>query len=109
MLDVFSKDYLRTARAKGLAERTVVWKHALRNALIPVITVTGVQLGILLGGTVITEMVFSRQGIGKLLVDGILARDYPRVQGIVAVFAFMVVAVNLLTDLIYTFVDPRVE
>lgn len=109
VLDVLSKDYLRTAHAKGLGANTVLWKHAFRNALIPVITILGIQLGILLGGTVVTEMVFSRQGIGKLLVDGILARDYPRVQGIVAIFALLVIVVNLITDFAYSVIDPRVE
>ncbi len=109
MLEVLSKDYMRTARAKGLAEGAVLWRHAFRNTLIPTVTIIGIQLGTLVGGTVVTESVFSRQGMGKLLVDAILARDYPRVQGAVAIFALMVVGLNLVTEMTYVILDPRVE
>lgn len=109
MIEVMNKDYIRTARGKGLPEVLVVGRHALRNALIAIVSVIGLQLAMLLGGTVITETVFSRQGIGKLLVDAILARDYPRVQGVVAVFVTMVIIVNIATDLFYSVLDPRVE
>lgn len=109
MLEVLNQDYVRTARAKGLRELFVVYKHALRNALIPVITVVGLNMGRLLGGAIVTEIVFARPGIGKLLVDAIYARDYPQVQGIVAFFAMMIIIVNLIVDLTYSLVDPRVE
>ena len=109
MLEVMSKDYVRAARAKGLLERTVVLRHAFRNALLPVLTFLGLQFGALLGGAVITEMVFSWPGLGRLLLDGILRRDYPVVQATVIVVAFIYVVVNLLVDLTYHFVDPRLR
>lgn len=109
MLDVLGRDYVRTVRAKGLVERVVVYKHALRNAFVPILTVIGLQFGTLLGGAVLTESVFSWPGIGRLLVDSISARDYPMVQGIVFTFAAMFIVVNIITDLLYTIVDPRVS
>ena len=109
MLEVLRADYVRTARAKGLPHRTVVWGHALRNARIPIVTLLGIQLGQLLGGVVITETVFSWPGIGKLTVDAIFARDYPVVQGAVLLTATLFVLINLVTDLIYTVLDPRVR
>ncbi len=109
MLEVLRADYVRTARAKGLAERQVVWVHALGNARIPIVTLIGIQLGQLLGGVVITETVFSWPGIGKLTVDAIFARDYPVVQGAVLMTATLFVVINLVTDLIYTALDPRVR
>ncbi len=109
VLEVLHQDYIRTARAKGLEELTVLYKHALRNALIPVLTVVGLNMGRLLGGTIVTEIVFARPGMGKTLVDAIYARDYPQVQGIIAFFAGMVIVVNLLVDLAYSVADPRVE
>jgi peptide/nickel transport system permease protein len=109
MLDVLSMDYIRTARAKGLSQRRVVWRHALRNALLPVVTLVGLQLGQLLGGVVITESVFAWPGIGKLTVDAIFARDYPVVQGAILVTATLFVLVNLGTDLLYTVLDPRLR
>jgi len=109
LLEVLGEDYVRTARAKGLGERRVVWRHALRNALLPVITLLGLQLGALLGGAVITETVFSWPGIGSLLVDAIQARDYPVVQACVLVIALAYVLVNLVTDLVYAAIDPRIE
>jgi len=109
MLEVMSKDYIRAARAKGLHERSVVFKHAFRNALLPVLTFLGLQFGALLGGAVITEMVFSWPGLGRLLLDGILRRDYPVVQATVIVVAFIYVIVNLAVDLAYHLVDPRLR
>ncbi len=108
MLDVLGQDYINTARAKGLVERIVVYKHALKNALIPVVTVMGLQFGILLGGAVLTESVFSWPGVGRLLVDSILARDYPVVQGAVLVLALFFVLINLVVDIIYALLDPRI-
>lgn len=109
MLDVLGQDYVRTARAKGLSSNLVVYKHALRNAFIPVLTVIGLQFGNLLGGAVLTESVFGWPGIGRLLVDSIFSRDFPMVQGIVFTFAVMFIIVNIITDLLYTVVDPRVR
>jgi peptide/nickel transport system permease protein len=109
MLEVLRADYVRTARAKGLSRRSVIWGHALRNARIPIVTLLGIQLGQLLGGVVITETVFSWPGIGKLTVDAIFARDYPVVQGAVLLTATLFVLINLFTDLIYTALDPRVR
>lgn len=109
ILEAMGSDYVRTARAKGLRERAVVTAHVLRNALIPALTLLGLSVGYLLGGTVIVENVFSLPGAGKLLVEAIAARDYPLVQATTLVFATLVISINLLTDLIYTFLDPRVQ
>ncbi|WP_333659801.1 nickel ABC transporter permease [Meiothermus cerbereus] len=109
MLEVLSQDYIRTARAKGLAGRVVVFKHALRNALIPVVTITGLQFGGLLEGAVITETVFAWPGIGQLLVGSILARDYPVVQGAVLLIAMVFILINLIVDLLYGAIDPRIR
>lgn len=109
MLEVLRSDYVRTARAKGLSRRRVVWGHALRNAQLPIVTLLGIQAGQLLGGVVVTETVFSWPGIGKLTVDAIFARDYPVVQGAVLLTALLFVLINLLTDLIYTLIDPRIR
>ena len=109
LLEVLEEDFMRTARAKGLDENTVVWRHGLRNALLPVVTLVGLQLGALLGGAVITETVFAWPGIGLLLVDAIQARDYPVVQGCVLTISTTYVLVNLGTDLIYGVIDPRIE
>jgi len=109
MLDVLNADYIRTARAKGLPFRRVVWKHALRNALIPVTTLVGLQLGQLMGGVVVTETVFAWPGIGKLTVDAIFARDYPVVQGAILASAVFFVFINLATDLLYATLDPRLR
>ncbi len=109
MLDVLRQDYITTARSKGLIERVVIYKHAFKNALIPVVTVMGLQFGILLGGAVLTETVFSWPGIGRLMVDSILARDYPVVQGAVLLLAVFFVMINLLVDVIYAFLDPRIS
>ena len=109
MLDVIQSDYITTARAKGLAERVVVLKHALRNASIPIITIIGLQVGILLGGAVITETIFAWPGIGRLLVNSVIARDYPVVQGIVLLLAITVILVNLAVDLLYALLNPRIH
>jgi peptide/nickel transport system permease protein len=109
MLEVLGHDYVRTARAKGLRERLVIYRHALRNALIPVITVVGFQAGYLLGGTVIIEEVFALPGLGRLALAAISQRDYPVVQGVVLVIALLFVLVNLAVDVAYALVDPRVR
>ena len=109
MLEVLSEDYVRTARAKGVPWRVVVWRHSLRNALIPIITVVGLYLGILIGNSVLTEIVFSRPGLGKLLIGALNQRDYPMLQGMMVIYTLLVVLVNLLTDLAYGFADPRVK
>ncbi|WP_395640476.1 nickel ABC transporter permease [Pseudolysinimonas sp.] len=109
MLEVLGQDYIRTARAKGLAERLVVTRHALRNSLIPVITVLGMEAGALLGGTVIIEQVFSWPGLGSLVIRGISQRDYPLVQGTLLFLALFYVLVNFIVDLIYTLLDPRLR
>jgi peptide/nickel transport system permease protein len=109
MLEVLGNDYIRTARSKGVSERTVIYRHGLRNALIPIITVIGLQFGTLLGGAVLTETVFAWPGIGRLLVDAIGYRDYPVIQGTVLVITIGFVAVNLLVDVLYAYLDPRIR
>ncbi|MBW6395962.1 ABC transporter permease [Thermus sp. SYSU G05001] len=109
MLEVLSQDYVRTARAKGLAERQVILKHALKNALLPVVTIVGLQFGTLLGGAILTETIFSWPGIGSYIYEGILNRDYPVVQAGVLVVATVFVLVNLLVDLSYALLDPRIQ
>jgi peptide/nickel transport system permease protein len=109
ILDALSADYVRTARAKGLRERVVITAHVLRNALIPAVTLLGLSIGGLMGGTVILEKVFSLPGAGALLIDSISARDYPVVQAATLIFATLVILVNLLTDIVYSFLDPRVR
>jgi len=109
VIEELSSDYVRTARAKGLSETAVLFRHAFRNALIPILTVVGLQFGTLLAGTIVTETIFSWPGIGRLTVQAIEARDYPLLQGCFLLIAFSYVAVNLLTDVIYVFVDPRVK
>ncbi len=109
LIEVLGEDYVRTARAKGQRESLVIWRHAVRNALIPVVTVAGLQLGYLLGGAVVTETVFAWPGLGRLLVQSILARDFPVVQAAVLLLATTFVAINLLTDLIYGLLDPRIR
>lgn len=109
MLDVLREDYVRTARSKGVVERLVVLRHALRNVMVPLVTVMGLTFAILMGGAVITEQVFNIPGIGRLLVQSVLRRDYPVVQGIVLVIAFNYVAINLLVDILYGLFDPRVR
>ncbi|NET55008.1 MAG: ABC transporter permease [Symploca sp. SIO2E6] len=109
MLEVLSQDYIRTARAKGVLERWVILKHALKNALLPVVTIIGLQFGKLLGGAILTETIFSWPGIGSWIYEGILARDYPVVQGGVVFVAVAFVLINLLVDISYAFLDPRIQ
>lgn len=109
MLEVIRSDYIRTARAKGQTERVIILKHALRNALIPIITIVGIQFGHLLGGAILTESVFSIPGMGRLAVEAIKARDYPIVQGAVLYIAMAYVVINLLVDLLYAWVDPKLR
>ena len=109
MLEVLGEDYIMTARAKGLSERVVVWKHALRNARIIVITVVGLEFGALISGSIIVESVFSWPGIGQLLLQGITARDYPLITGLVLVYTTMFIIVNLIVDFLYAAVDPRIR
>jgi ABC-type dipeptide/oligopeptide/nickel transport system permease component len=109
MLEVLHSDFVRTARAKGLPERLVIFRHALRNALIPVVTVVGLQVGGLLSGSVITETVFAWPGVGRLVINAVLQRDYPVVQGVALVFAVIFIIINLVVDIGYGFVDPRIR
>ena len=109
MLEVLRQDFIRTERAKGLSERMVIYKHAVRNAMIPVITVIGLNFGGLLAGAILTETVFSWPGIGRYVVNAVNMRDYPAVQGCVLFFASMFVIVNLITDIIYVYIDPRIH
>jgi len=109
MLEELSSDYVRTARAKGLGTTAILFRHALRNALIPIITILGLQFGTLLAGTIVTETIFAWPGIGRLTVQAISARDYPLLQGCILVISVSYVLVNLFTDLLYSFVDPRVR
>ena len=109
MLEVLSDDYIRTARAKGLSEGKVIFRHGMRNALLPVITLLGLQLGTLLGGAVITETVFSWPGVGQLTIDAIKTRDYPLVQACILLISLSYVGVNILTDIVYAWADPRIR
>ena len=109
MLEVLGKDYIRTAEAKGLKRGVVVVKHALRNALMPVITVVGIQFGAMLGGAVVTETVFAWPGVGRLVINAITQRDFPLVQGGVLMMAIIFTLVNLLVDVCYAFVNPRIR
>lgn len=109
MLEVMGMDYIRTARAKGLAEWKVVLRHALRNALIPSVTILGLQFGVLMGGNMIVETIFSWPGLGRLVVDAIFARDYPVVQGAVLLYAITFLLINLLVDVLYTWLSPRID
>lgn len=109
LLDVLGQDYIRTARAKGLRESAVLTAHAMRNALLPIITVVGLQAGFLLGGAILTETIFSWPGLGRLVVNRILSRDYPAVQGSVIVIALVFVLINLVVDISYAFLDPRIR
>jgi len=109
MLDVLGQDYIRTARAKGLHPRTVTYVHAFRNALVPVVAVIGITTAILIGGAVVTEIVFNIPGLGRLVITAILRRDYPVVQGVVLATAAVYVVINLMVDLLYAFIDPRIR
>ena len=109
VLEVLGEDYIRTARAKGLTDVVVLMRHALRNAAVPIVTVIGIGIALLIGGVVVTESVFSIPGLGRLTVDAVLARDYPTVQAVILLFSFVYVLVNLLVDLLYTVLDPRIR
>lgn len=108
MLNVLTEDYIRTAKSKGTPTRIIIWRHAFRNALIPIMTIIGLYMGLLIGNSVLTEIVFNRPGLGKLIVLSLTQRDYATLQGLMVVCAFMVVLINLLTDIAYGFFDPRV-
>lgn len=109
MIEVLSLDYVQTARAKGLSDRVVTYRHALRNAMIPIITVSGLEAITLLSGTAIVETVFARRGVGKLLVDSVIARDYPQIQALLLIFVVMAILVNIAVDLLYGVADPRIR
>jgi peptide/nickel transport system permease protein len=109
MLEVMSQDYVRTARSKGVGQRSILFLHALKNAAVPIVTVVGLGVALLIGGTVVTESVFAIPGLGRLTVDAILRRDYPVIQGVVLLFSFSYVLVNLIVDLLYTLFDPRIR
>jgi len=109
LLEVLSEDYIRTARAKGQSERKVLFRHALRNAAVPIVTVIGLGVALLIGGVIVTESVFTIPGLGRLTVDAVLARDYPTIQAVVLLFSFVYVMINLAVDMIYTVLDPRIR
>ncbi len=109
MLEVLSQDYIRTAKAKGVGSRTILFLHALKNAAVPIVTVIGIGVALLIGGAVVTESVFAIPGLGRLVVDAILRRDYPVIQGVILLFSFVYVLVNLGVDLLYTLFDPRIR
>jgi peptide/nickel transport system permease protein len=109
MLEVLRQDFIRTERAKGLSERAVIYKHAVRNAMVPVVTVIGLNFGLLLAGAILTETVFSWPGLGRLVVEAVYERDYPLVVGCILIFAIVFVIVNLITDILYTYIDPRIK
>jgi len=109
MLEVLQQDYIRTARAKGMGQTSILFVHALKNAAVPIVTVIGIGIALLIGGAVVTETVFAIPGVGRLTVDAILRRDYPVIQGIVLLFSFVYVFINLLIDLLYTVLDPRIR
>ncbi|HEY1459221.1 MAG TPA: ABC transporter permease [Casimicrobiaceae bacterium] len=109
VIEVLGEDYIRTARAKGLTDRVVLMKHALRNAAVPIVTVIGIGVALLIGGVVVTESVFSIPGLGRLTVDAVLARDYPTVQAVILLFSAVYVVLNLLVDVAYTLLDPRIR
>ena len=109
MLETLSADYIRTAHAKGLTPRAVLMRHALRNAAVPIVTVIGIGVALLIGGVVVTESVFNIPGLGRLTVDAVLGRDYPTIQALILVFSFIYMVVNLLVDVSYTFLDPRIR
>ncbi len=109
VIEVLSEDYIRTARAKGQTERRVLFRHALKNAAVPIVTVIGLGVALLIGGVVVTESVFNIPGLGRLVVDAILKRDYPIIQGLILLFSFVYIVLNLLVDITYTLVDPRIR
>jgi peptide/nickel transport system permease protein len=109
MLEVVRQDYIRTARAKGQRESVIIWKHSLKNAMLPVVTAVGLDFGMLLSGAVLTETIFALPGLGRFMVDSIRTRDFPVIQGGVLVLAFVFSFVNLLVDILYAFIDPRIK
>jgi peptide/nickel transport system permease protein len=109
LIEVMSQDYIRTARAKGLPERTVIWRHGVRSAITPIVTVLGLDIGILLGGSILTETVFNIPGIGRYAYEGIINSDLPVIQGTVLFGAFFIVVANLIVDIVYALLDPRVR
>jgi peptide/nickel transport system permease protein len=109
VLEILGEDYIRTAHAKGLQRRTVLLRHALKNASVPIVTIIGVGIGMLIGGVVVTESVFNIPGLGRLVVDSVLARDYPVIQGIILMFSGIYLLINLIVDISYTFLDPRIH
>jgi peptide/nickel transport system permease protein len=109
MLEVLNEDYIRTARSKGLAEKIVIYRHALKNAVLPVVTIFGLALGNAASGSVVTEIVFSVPGMGRLLIEGVQHRDYPMIQAIIVIFGVMVLVANLMTDLTYAWLNPRIR
>ena len=109
MLEILQQDYIRTARSKGAAEHTVLFVHALRNALVPIVTVVGLGIALMISGAVVIETVFALPGLGRLTVESILRRDYPVIQAIILIFSFVYVIINLLIDLSYTLIDPRIR
>ncbi|MBV6272815.1 ABC transporter permease [Alcaligenaceae bacterium CGII-47] len=109
VIEVMNEDYIRTARAKGLRERTVVMRHALRNAAVPIVTIIGIGVSMLIGGVVVTESVFNLPGLGRLVVEAVLARDYPVIQGLILLFSFIYILINLAVDVLYSVFDPRIR
>ena len=109
MLEVLTEDYIRTAHSKGLSSNAVLIGHALKNAAVPIVTVIGLGVALLIGGVVITESVYNIPGLGRLVVDAILKRDYPIIQGLILMFSFVYILVNLAIDIIYTMIDPRIR
>ncbi|MFZ2465019.1 MAG: ABC transporter permease subunit, partial [Caldibacillus thermoamylovorans] len=109
LMDTLKEDYIRTGRAKGLVERKVVWGHALKNAMIPIVTMTGLQFGFLLGGSVVVETVFNWPGLGRLLIDSVAFRDYTVIQGELLLFSLEFILINLIVDLIYSFLNPQIR
>jgi peptide/nickel transport system permease protein len=109
VIEVLEEDYIRTARAKGQSEMNVLMRHALRNAAVPIVTVIGIGIALLIGGVVVTESVYNIPGLGRLVLDAVLARDYPIIQGLILFFSFVYILLNLLIDLTYTFLDPRIR
>jgi peptide/nickel transport system permease protein len=109
VLEVLEEDYIRTARAKGQVESKVLISHALRNAAVPIVTVIGLGIALLIGGVVVTESVFNIPGLGRLVLDAILKRDYPIIQGLILMFSFVYIIINLMIDIVYTVIDPRIR
>ena len=109
MLEVIRQDYIRTARAKGLKEKTVTWAHAFRNSMISVVTVVGLQFGFLLGGSVVTEAVFAYPGLGQLLVESVNYRDYPAIQSLILIFSLQFIVINLIVDILYAILNPEIN